>query len=310
MRGKKAEEVLLSLPDDGILSGHLVYKYGDVIQLAYFSRLKQLDWIVITTVKKSDILHPVVMNITLSNGLVALFTLASIWFASFLLSRHIISPLNELHRHVQEVVNGTSESFPVSNFPGNEIGIIAKAIEQLTQEALYLKNLELIRKNEMLEIISKTDQLTGIANRRRTYEVLEKEIDRAVRYKTPFCILLFDIDWFKNVNDTHGHDAGDCVLKETADLVKSVIRRTDAFGRWGGEEFLIICPETSLDTGRMAAEKVRKAFKNHLFSYDIRITISMGVTGYTGGTTLQEMLLNADHKMYQAKQQGRDRVIV
>ena len=122
--------------------------------------------------------------------------------------------------------------------------------------------------------------------------------------------MLFDIDWFKHVNDTHGHDAGDRVLKELADVVKSVIRSTDTFGRWGGEEFLIICPETSLETGKAAGEKVRKAVKDHIFSHDLRITISMGITVYTGEKSLQEMLLEADRRMYRAKEQGRDLVVV
>jgi diguanylate cyclase (GGDEF)-like protein len=117
------------------------------------------------------------------------------------------------------------------------------------------------------------------------------------------------LDWFKKVNDTYGHDAGDRVLREVTEVVQSVIRRTDTLGRWGGEEFMIICPESSLKTGKTVAQKVRNALGSHTFPHNLRITLSMGITEYAEDMSPREMLLDVDRKLYQAKKQGRDMVV-
>ena len=102
--------------------------------------------------------------------------------------------------------------------------------------------------NEKLEALSQTDQLTELYNRRKLEMVLRTELKRAMRYKSKFSVIMFDIDWFKKINDVYGHLTGDEILKEIASLTKKMFRSTDIISRWGGEEFLILCSETDLET--------------------------------------------------------------
>lgn len=188
-------------------------------------------------------------------------------------------------------------------------GVLGSAsLRAQAEKSLQASHNELQTKNNILDSLSKTDQLTGIANRRRVQQVIEQEIDRFNRYKKPFCIFLLDVDHFKAVNDNHGHEVGDQVLVELVGLVRSEIRRTDTFGRWGGEEFVLVCPETSLHTAQTIAEKIRTTVREYEFTQGLDITLSIGVSEFQSGATLQETLVEVDQKMYLAKQKGRDRV--
>lgn len=162
--------------------------------------------------------------------------------------------------------------------------------------------------NSLLDTLSNTDQLTGIANRRRIQQIIEQEIDRFNRYNKPFCVFLLDIDHFKAVNDNYGHETGDRVIVELVGLVQSVIRRTDTFGRWGGEEFILVCPETCLQAAQTIAGKIRATVREYEFTRGLDITLSIGVSEFQSGATLKETLVEVDRKMYLAKQKGRDRV--
>ena len=195
---------------------------------------------------------------------------------------------------------------------GNIIGGLSAGVDiterKQAQLALEQKTIELQAKNSLLDSLSKTDQLTGIANRRWTQQIIEQEIDRFNRYKKPLCIFLFDIDYFKTVNDIHGHEVGDQVLVELVGVVQSVIRRTDTFGRWGGEEFILVCPETSLPTAQTIAGKLCTTVREYEFTQGLGITLSIGVSEFQSGANLKEILVEVDQKMYLAKQKGRDRV--
>jgi diguanylate cyclase (GGDEF)-like protein len=302
------EKVFQSLPPAEISEGNFSYQVADTHTIAHFSRLDDLGWIVITGVPRADILRPILVTIFSSLGIIIAVSLIATWLVSFLLSRKIINPLIHLQKRVQEIADGRKASISSDFLPNNEIGTIAEAIETLTEDALFQKTIELQTKNSLLDSLSKTDQLTGIANRRRTQQVIEQEIDRFNRYKKPFCILLFDIDHFKTVNDTHGHEVGDQVLVELAGLVQSVVRRTDTFGRWGGEEFILVCPETPLHKAQTIAGKICTIVRDHEFAQGLGVTLSIGVSEFQNGTTLKEILSEVDRKMYLAKQKGRDRV--
>lgn len=308
LREQKADPVLSAVALSRDSSGFIEYDFAGERRIAWYTRLETLDWVVVTAVKKSAVFGQVYAITALSLVPVVVITLVAAWVASYLLSKHIIAPLNELLVRVEKTARGLELPAVSSELPGNEIGTIARAIEELTHETLYQKNLELRRKNEMLETLSRTDQLTGIANRRRTAQVLEEEIERSGRYQKSFCVLLFDIDLFKNVNDTYGHDVGDQVLVMVGEAVEAAIRRTDTFGRWGGEEFLIICPEASLATALVVAEKVHAAVKNARFPHGLNITVSMGICEYRQGQSMQELLVAVDYKMYEAKNSGRNRI--
>ncbi len=153
------------------------------------------------------------------------------------------------------------------------------------------------------------DPLTGLYNRRRMTELLDAEIRRAWRHGTVFSVILFDIDHFKVVNDQHGHDVGDAVLQELAAVVARRLRDIDHFARWGGEEFLVLLPETDLAGAHRAAEDLRALISATDFTGVARVTISLGVAALDEGETVQGLLKRVDDNAYAAKTRGRNRVV-
>jgi len=164
-----------------------------------------------------------------------------------------------------------------------------------------------ISDKKRIEIISVTDKLTGIFNRMKLDEVLSTEFTRFRRFGHPYSLIVFDIDFFKRVNDTYGHLAGDEVLKALATLIKSSIREADVFGRWGGEEFLIICCGTELDGAFNLASKLRRKVELFEFPEVDKLTCSFGVAQIDESGT-ENMVKRADDALYRAKQGGRNRV--
>jgi len=171
---------------------------------------------------------------------------------------------------------------------------------------LALKKLKKV--NELLESQASTDPVTGILNRRKFSEVLETELVGARRYGTRLALILFDIDHFKSINDTFGHDVGDMALKEVADLVSDTIRRTDIFARFGGEEFVILVHNNDTMTGCKLAEKIRSRLCEHDFPQVGMVTCSFGVAQLNAEDTAETLIRRADEAMYAAKHAGRNRV--
>ena len=167
---------------------------------------------------------------------------------------------------------------------------------------------ELKRVNAILEIKATTDSLTGISNRRRFLELLQAEIQEAKRYNMPLALIFFDIDHFKSVNDTYGHKAGDNVLQELSRIVTGMIRQTDIFARFGGEEFIILVLNNDVRTGRELAEKIRSRMSQHSFPQIGTVTCSFGVAQFYPDDTSETFIKRADDAMYAAKQEGRNRV--
>ena len=155
-----------------------------------------------------------------------------------------------------------------------------------------------------------TDALTGFLNRHALYPILKQELDRSARYARPFSIILFDIDEFKAVNDTFGHLEGDKVLKELSKLVSGLLRKTDYAGRWGGEEFLLILPETDSAEAQILAERVRIKIEDTFFTEIYSVTASFGVVAFRTSQSLEALIDCADKALYQAKNSGRNQVIV
>ena len=184
-----------------------------------------------------------------------------------------------------------------------------KRVEAEARGSLQASKAELEKSNKSLQMLAITDFLTGLYNRQRLDEILRQEVNRANRYKSPLGFAIFDIDHFKRVNDTYGHDIGDQVLIELAELVKSRIRDTDTVGRWGGEEFILICSETDREGMQHFTESLRKAISETEFSVVGDLSASFGITVYVEGESIQEMVVRADTALYDAKEQGRNRVI-
>lgn len=162
------------------------------------------------------------------------------------------------------------------------------------------------RFEELLYRQSITDHLTNIYNRRFFMQMLEQEIERTKRNRKPFSLIMFDIDHFKSVNDRFGHAAGDMVLKNVADTVKGRIRKTDCFARWGGEEFIILLPETATSDAADLAEELRKHVSTMSLPEVGYVTASFGVTSYRSSDTIDTILLRADNTLYEAKGAGRN----
>ncbi len=162
---------------------------------------------------------------------------------------------------------------------------------------------------ELMREIAYTDALTGLPNRRRLYEDLRRLIATAERYGQTFCVCLFDLDHFKQLNDQHGHLVGDQALRAVARAVPQHLRAADHFGRWGGEEFAILLPQTDLSSAQTALDRVRLELHAINLPDVSMITASFGVTEYVPGDTGETILHRADQAMYLAKTTGRNRVV-
>jgi polar amino acid transport system substrate-binding protein len=176
-------------------------------------------------------------------------------------------------------------------------------------QQLHLAEQRLIEQNQQLEQLSVTDKLTGVYNRLKLDDVLQQQLALAERYQRPVSVVIFDLDNFKHVNDTHGHHVGDQVLQRFAELVLGIARKSDIFGRWGGEEFLLICPETTAWDAADLANRVREQLAGTSFDEVGRQTVSCGVAELRPSQSLSDWISQADKRLYQAKQQGRNRVV-
>jgi len=171
-------------------------------------------------------------------------------------------------------------------------------------------NKELEKLNDQLEELSHTDQLTQIANRRHLDSTLVHEIKRAIRHKTTLCLVIIDIDFFKKVNDSYGHPKGDKVLIEIAQILKENCREIDTVGRWGGEEFLLISSQISINDAKTMCEKLRLKVKSHDFGLNDQLTISLGVSHFDIENDSEASFLSrVDANLYKAKDTGRDKVV-
>ena len=171
--------------------------------------------------------------------------------------------------------------------------------------------------SRLRELVSR-DGLTGLYNHRHFQEMLRKEIGEASRYGRPLALILFDVDFFKKVNDGYGHPAGDAVLKRIARYVAETVRSSDLAARYGGEEFAIILPETDARDGVVLAERIRRGIETLKIDVGnqqppLRVTVSLGLSGLRRGNSehaQSEMIETADKALYAAKSAGRNRLVV
>jgi diguanylate cyclase (GGDEF)-like protein len=189
-----------------------------------------------------------------------------------------------------------------------------RAAEELAKARAAFETLEsTIADNRRLEELATTDPLTRVLNRRALADRLAIEMDRSRRYASQLAILLIDIDYFKRVNDTAGHLAGDEVLRQVAGHVQSAVRTVDIVARYGGEEFVVILPETSPVGGKTFAERLRQGIEAHQFNVgnlEIRLTVSIGISTFPAAdiASADDLVARADAAMYRAKQDGRNQV--
>jgi diguanylate cyclase (GGDEF)-like protein len=187
------------------------------------------------------------------------------------------------------------------------LGIFASSL----RESLYKRGVQLREAYRRIEELAELDELTGSFNRRCIMRMLEDEIARAHRSKTPFSVALIDLDWFKRINDAYGHPTGDEVLRTFAITVFANIRSIDRFGRYGGEEFLLILPDTPHDVAARILDRQREIIAEldwSAFSSGLRVTISAGVATLAPNEAPDALLARADSALYAAKARGRNRI--
>ncbi|WP_457642591.1 GGDEF domain-containing protein [Persephonella sp.] len=172
----------------------------------------------------------------------------------------------------------------------------------------YVFETALFSSYEKIKKLATTDPLTGAYNRYQLFKRLEEEIERTIRYNNKLCLIMFDIDNFKKINDTYGHSVGDLVLQKVIEAVRKHLRKTDIIGRFGGEEFLIICLETDVKGGKKLAEKIRRIIEDLRTENLPEITVSIGVAGFDGYERLHDFIKKADIALYSAKRKGKNRV--
>jgi diguanylate cyclase (GGDEF)-like protein len=174
--------------------------------------------------------------------------------------------------------------------------------------AFTLVSIKLEESTKQLEILSTTDSLTKVFNRRKLEENLLEEISRSKRLNNTFCLLMFDIDHFKKVNDQYGHPVGDKLLIALAEHISSQIRYEDTFARYGGEEFILVLSNTALSDAKEKAEHLRKSISEIVIQDTISVTISIGITQFQKEDNLEQLLTRVDKALYNAKESGRNKV--
>ncbi|MBM2837930.1 MAG: domain S-box [Deltaproteobacteria bacterium] len=164
--------------------------------------------------------------------------------------------------------------------------------------------------NDKLEQLAITDPLTGIFNRRRFNEAIEIEIERAGRHKRKFSLIMFDIDHFKETNDTFGHEIGDNVLRTITQVISRQMRLTDTFARWGGDEFIILVIESTVESAKVLAERLREEIGTCYFDIDKKITCSFGVAEFNETDDAEAIIKRVDEALYETKNSGRNKVCI
>lgn len=229
-------------------------------------------------------------------GIILLMIIVGVVFAE----NSILKPLKKLLVWTKSVEEGNFD-LRLENKSKNEIGILKQSFFNMARQ---------IQENlNTLEKASLTDTLTQLYNRRALDNKLEELYANFERYKTTFSVIIIDIDYFKKVNDTYGHDIGDSVLKEFATILRKNIRSTDVVGRWGGEEFLVICPETDHLGVKIQAEHLRQNIEKYNFKVVGQKTASLGTSEIKENMTLSEVVEKADEALYEAKESGRNKVV-
>ena len=243
----------------------------------------------------------------------------------------VCKPLNNLIDHISQITEGNLniEEFKVKSSQ-DEIGRLALVFNQmhatikrqiqelnehreLLEKEVKERTYELEQANKKLDLISRTDELTQLPNRRDMHRTIEKEVDRANRFKKPFSIIFIDIDHFKDVNDTYGHAAGDAVLKSVASTIRNLLRKYDVLARYGGEEFLTLLPETEMGDAALVAERFRKHIEHQTIFFggqEIKVTITLGVAQFDSSQGAERCIQLADKALYEGKEHGRNKVIL
>lgn len=280
--------------------------------------ITSMDWVMVAEVEKEKAYAQIIMlrraTIMMVGGLMFF-----IGILAYLFGHTLVRPLRRLSREAAGVASGNLDvDIPVSGL--SEVSYLTQVFNHMVaslrrgREELSAVNSNLQKKNEELQQLSITDGLTGLYNRKHIMDLFDLEMTRSKRHDNGLAVLMLDIDHFKTVNDTYGHQVGDRVMQQVAELLDQAVRDCDHVGRYGGEEFLMVLPDISIQDAAVVAERIRQSVarlqcrgEKEKFS----VTISIGVSGYpTDGEKTESLLSSADSALYQAKADGRNCVVV
>lgn len=239
--------------------------------------------------------------------------LFSFWFISTILMTFFV--YRDVKKRIDTIVKASQDiAKKDANFSNrlelpmqDELGEVVYSLNTFISK-LAQKHKDLRTTKEKLDSLYVRDKLTGLYNRVKIDEVIAAEKNRFERYKTPFCLVLIDIDYFKKLNDSYGHLVGDKILQQFAQLLQKNTRKTDFAARWGGEEFLIVLPQTDEVAAFNLAEKLRKIIESEMFG-EHTLSASFGVACYEQKQSQDQILHNADKALYEAKKRGRNQVV-
>lgn len=232
-------------------------------------------------------------------GAMLILLIVGVTFAMSLSTRRSLNKVNMALKNIAE--DNPDFSARLNRHSDDELG------EMVSWFNLLAGKLE--KDYKKLELLSITDKLTQLYNRAKIDELFQFEINKVKRYQQPLSVILLDIDYFKSVNDTYGHQVGDRVLREMAEILRSNVRDVDHLGRWGGEEFIILSSNTTLEHAQQLAEKLRLAIADFSFSTVGKKTASFGVAIYREGDDGDRITKRADDCLYIAKERGRNIVV-
>ncbi|MCP5497324.1 MAG: GGDEF domain-containing protein [Leptospiraceae bacterium] len=224
----------------------------------------------------------------------------------------LLQEYTNLAKHYGKLLKGIGKITKIGDAYQKKLKIANGRIGE-QNEMLKTINKELMDAYQKIEIIAKTDPLTKLWNRRAMFEKLNDEKKRFEQYGENFSILLCDIDHFKLVNDTYGHDFGDFLLSSLSCLFQNNLRKNDEVARWGGEEFIFLLSKTDSEVARFVAESIRQKIEHESFTYKdqkLSVTMSFGVSSYNQALGLEECIKQADIALYKGKTMGRNRVVV
>jgi diguanylate cyclase (GGDEF)-like protein len=234
--------------------------------------------------------------------LLGIFLVLVVIGLTFHLSRTTRKNFNEIIERMKYLAQGQPDfSKRLVQHSPDELGVLTGWFNLLSEK--------LEQDYKKIELLSITDKLTSLYNRTKIDQLFTDELKRAERYGEGFSVILIDLDYFKSVNDTYGHQVCDTVLQEMSRLLRESVRKTDYVGRWGGEEFLVISPQSDIRHALHLAEKLRKMINEYNFSSVGRKTASFGVVSHRAGDCADSMMQRADECLYIAKEQGRNRVV-
>lgn len=241
----------------------------------------------------------------------------SIGMLAYVFGHRLVRPVRRLSNEVTGVASGNLDvDIPVTGL--SEVSYLTQVFNHMVaslrhnRDELSTANNALRKTNEELHQISITDGLTGLINRKHIMELFAREVGRSMRYNHELAVLMLDIDYFKKINDTYGHQVGDTVLRQLAESLRGSVRDSDHLGRYGGEEFLAILPDSGVHSAVVTAERIRRNIGRLQLTNGqdtFSVTVSIGVAAVpTDGQDVESILGEADNALYQAKAAGRNRV--